>query len=218
MLRSLATQEAETSEATKRLLRLLQYNPDALQGDCSSLQVVDACRGTGVGRTYIGEFKPFEGDCSGEFEPGMPIYWNEDENPPLYMYPIDVYPEHWSLVALRGLVRWRIVSFKNFDDKTTCRRSEANIFQIDFAADGQPYNYYPTISCFDEFADDFSGYKVSTITIICNDIVVSAGNDEIPGDGGGGGGNTGLVIGIIVALVAVAALGYWCTHIALDFR
>jgi hypothetical protein len=194
--------------------RILQYDLSRLTGNCDRMEVVDACRGTGVGRDYIGFFTPFEDDCSGDFEDGLPLYWNKNKK--LYMYPIDIYPEHWSIRALRGLVRWRIASFKTFADKDTCRREEANIFQIDFAADGQPYNFFPTISCFDEFADDFSGFKISTITIICHDIVVSAPTPDVeepgvqdPGTDTPDDGNLGLVFGIIAIAAILLGGGYY---------
>ena len=196
--------------------RLLQYDLSRLTGDCQLLDVVDACRGTGVARDYIGVFQPYKGSCDGDFVDGLPIYFNE--NKLLYMYPIDIYPDHWSVRALRGLVRWRIAKFKTFEDKESCRREEANIFQIDFAADGQPYNYHPTISCFDEFANDFSGFKVSTITIVCKDIVVESPNKGSSDDGKGGGlingggfvnnngDGDGTSLGLIIGIAAVAVL------------
>lgn len=180
--------------------------------ECSDMDVVDACRSTGVSSTYLGAFKPYNGDCAGDFLPDLPIYKAGNGNNVLYMYPIEIYGDDNSNADLRGLVRWRIVSFQSFADKKTCRREEANIFQIDFAADGQPYNYYPTIYCFDDKANDFSGYKVSTINIRCNDDVVGPGNSNYedpappPEDSGG---DTILVISVTVIVVLVlGTLGY----------
>jgi hypothetical protein len=172
--------------------------------DCLDLDIVDACRGTSVSQTYRGNFKIFDGNCRGDFVDGLPIYVSSDKpNRPLYIYALGVYDETWSVAALRGLTRWRIVSFQNFDDKTSCRVESANIFQIEFAAEGQPYNYYPTIYCFDENGNDFSGFKSSTINIRCNDKA-----DTIGGQHSSSGGSAGVVAGVIIGLVLLAVAGY----------
>ncbi|KAG7343806.1 hypothetical protein IV203_021814 [Nitzschia inconspicua] len=193
-----------------RSLQLLQQDghPGG-QWDCLDLDIVDACRGTSVSQSYRGNFKLYDGNCKGDFVDGLPIYISSDRpNRPLYIYPLGVYPDGWSVAALRGLVRWRIVSFENFDDKRSCRIETANVFQIEFAADGQPYNYYPTIYCFDQNGNDFSGFKSSTINIRCNDKA-----DTIGGNSPSDGGNNKVVvaIGIILCLVVLvlAAYYYW---------
>jgi hypothetical protein len=184
--------------------------------DCSDMDVVDACRGTGVGNTYTGAFHPYEGDCDGAFYPGLPIYKSEKGN--LFMYAIEKYGDD-AIGDIKGLIRWRIVSFQNFIDKTSCRREEANIFQIDFAADGQPFNFYPTIYCFDDGGSDFSGFVVSTINIRCNDFVVGAGNTAgnndatlPPADNGGGAGVAIAVTVIVLLVVGIGGYFYWKRH------
>jgi hypothetical protein len=148
--------------------------------ECRNLDIVDACRGTSVAEIYRGNFEVYDGPCQGKFVQGLPIYRSTDRpNQPLYIYPIDIYPDNWSFAPLRGLVRWRIASFKNFDDKMSCRIETSNIFQIEFAADGHPYDFYPTIHCFDANSGETSGYQSSNINIRCNDI-----DPATPGSGG----------------------------------
>ncbi|KAG7371370.1 hypothetical protein IV203_019940 [Nitzschia inconspicua] len=191
-----------------RSLRPLQQDGHPVgKWDCLDLDIVDACRGTSVSQTYRGNFKLYDGKCTGDFVDGLPIYISSDRpNRPLYIYPLGVYPDGWSVAALRGLVRWRIVSFENFDDKRSCRIETANVFQIEFAADGQPYNYYPTIYCFDQNGNDFSGFKSSTINIRCNDKTDTIGGNS-PSDGGNN--KVGVAIGIIVCLVVLVLVGYY---------
>ncbi|KAL3923924.1 MAG: hypothetical protein SGILL_001358 [Bacillariaceae sp.] len=144
--------------------------------ECTNLDVVDACRGTSVSKLYRGNFEVYRGPCRGKFLEGLPIYRSTDRpNKPLYIYPLDRYPETWSFAPLRGLVRWRIVSFKSFDDRTSCRIEDSNIFQLEFAADGHPYDYFPTIYCFDSQGADTSGFQTSNINIRCNDVSATTG-------------------------------------------
>jgi hypothetical protein len=196
----------EDREAPEELARHLQaYNPAAMNNKpCQDLDVVDACRGMSVGRKYIGNFAPYEGSCEGEFYGDFPIYFCAEKK--LYLYALDVYPDDWSSEALRGLVRWRIASFSAFEDKTTCRYEQANRYQIDFAADGQPYNYNPNLFCFDDNGSEFAGYQASTITIICNDIVVQASDS---GGDDGGGANTGLIVGLIAVILLLVGGYLW---------
>lgn len=138
--------------------------------ECRNMDIVSACRGTSVSEMYRGNFEVYEGPCRGSFVEGLPMYRSTDRpHQPLYIYPIDYYPDNWSFAPLRGLVRWRIASFETFDDKTSCRTESANIFQLEFAANGHPYDYYPTIYCFDANGNDLSGYQTSSINIRCND-------------------------------------------------
>jgi hypothetical protein len=197
---------SSTSSLRSRSLQVLQQDGEHDGNwDCLNLDVVDACRGTSVSQTYRGNFKLFDGECKGDFVDGLPIYVSSDRpNKPLYIYALGIYPETWSVAALRGLVRWRIVSFENFDDKTSCRIESANVNHIEFAADGQPYNYYPTIYCFDENGDDISGFKSSTINIRCNDKAETVGGNDASA-----GNTVGIVIGIIVALVVLGVVGYY---------
>lgn len=179
----------------------------ALNGDyvCQDLTVVDACRGTGVDDLYTGNFEPFNGECKknrGNFQPGLPIY--KKRNGGVYIYAIGKYRDDASVEALRGLERWRIANFKSFSDSTSCRIEEANINQVDFAAGGQPYNFYPTISCFDRTGSDLAGFKSSTINIRCNDNVPSGTLSS--GGGGGGDDGDGLSAGAAAA-IAVIILG-----------
>jgi hypothetical protein len=212
MFRTSAVEQNEI-ETDKSLdgRQLQAYNPALLNNRvCQDLEVVDACRGTSIGRSYIGKFEPFTGECDGRFYEGLPTYFNNEKK--LYMYAIDKYPDDWSSAPLRGLIRWRIASFQKFEDRLSCRREEANIFQIDFASDVQPYNYYPTIFCFDSNADDSSGFKVSTITIICNDIVVtgdSGGDEGSAGDPKGDGGNVGIIIAVVLLVIVLGGGGYY---------
>ncbi|KAL3914319.1 MAG: hypothetical protein SGARI_000185 [Bacillariaceae sp.] len=188
-----------------RSLQLLTQDGDHDgKWDCADLDIVDACRGTSVSKTYRGNFKLFDGKCKGDFVDGLPIYVSSDRpNRPLYIYALGVYDQTWSVAALRGLTRWRIVSFQNFDDKTSCRTESANIYQIEFAADGQPYNYYPTIYCFDENGNDFSGFKSSTINIRCNDKADTIGGQHTTG------ANAGVIAGVVIGLVVLLVAGYF---------
>jgi hypothetical protein len=196
-----------------------------LQGEvvCNDLEVIDACRGTGLGDIYNKRYEPFYGECKqnrGNFVEGLPIYKSKTGG--VFMYAIGVYPDHWSKVELRGLNMWRIASFQSFSDRTTCRIEEANIDQINFAAKGQPYNFFPTISCFDRFGDDSAGYKSSTINLRCNDFNVIGGGNDIPVDstaeaqdpsGGGddersGGAKFGIALAILLILGGLAYGGF----------
>jgi len=163
-----------SSIASMRSLQMLEQDKDGNnQFVCQSLDVIDACRGTSVSYRYRGKFFPYEGPCDGggKILEGYPIYrTNPSGNEiPKYMYALGVYPSTWSVKELRGLVRWRIVDFDDFNDQTSCRTESANVNQVDFASDGQPYNYWPTIFCFDEDGNELDGYKSSTINIRCND-------------------------------------------------
>eukprot|EP00538_Stauroneis_constricta_P000245 CAMPEP_0119550886 /NCGR_PEP_ID=MMETSP1352-20130426/4317_1 /TAXON_ID=265584 /ORGANISM="Stauroneis constricta, Strain CCMP1120" /LENGTH=1030 /DNA_ID=CAMNT_0007596863 /DNA_START=403 /DNA_END=3495 /DNA_ORIENTATION=- len=191
--------------------------PDVLNGGiCQDLQVIDACRSTGVGDMYNKRFEVFGGSCRGSFLSGFPIY--KSRSGFVYMYPLSKYPENWNAEEYRGLVRWQIASFHQQSDKTTCRREFSNINQIDFAADGQPYKFFPTISCFDRTGGDLDGFKSSTINIRCNDAVVGPGIPTDPpavdggevdansDDGGGGGGGGGMSGGAVFAIVAVVLI------------
>ncbi|KAG7340166.1 hypothetical protein IV203_037248 [Nitzschia inconspicua] len=164
-----------------RFLQMLYQDQDGSGNSwtCQNLDVVSACRGTSVSETYRGNFEVYDGPCRGNFLEGFPIYRSTDRpNRPLYIYPLDYYPDNWSLSQVRGLVRWRIASFQNFDDKTSCRTESANVFQIEFAADGHPYDFYPTIYCFDANGGDLSGYQTSNINIRCNDVAASSGGSS----------------------------------------
>jgi hypothetical protein len=215
-----------------RSLQMLdQDRNDDSQFVCESLDVVDACRGTSVSYRYRGTFVPYDGPCDGgnKILDGYPIYKTASSGAkneiPKFMYAIGVYSDTWSVESLRGLVRWRIVDFENFKDQTSCRTESANINQIDFAADGQPYNYWPTIYCFDADGNDQDGFKSSTINIRCNDQSPPRGyngdgnsgsgsdssSGSTPPTGGTGGtgpgeddSNTALVLGIVLILAAVA--------------
>jgi hypothetical protein len=163
---------------------------------CNDLEVIDACRGTGIGTIYNQKYEPFDGECKqnrGNFVDGLPIYRSKSGQ--VFMYAIGVYPDDWNKEELRGLNKWRIASFQSFSDSTTCRIEDANVNQIDFAALGQPYNFFPTIACFDRNGDDTAGFKSSTINLRCNDFnVIAGGNDIIidnPASGGGDGGDGG---------------------------
>ena len=203
------------SSSTNRALQILNQDQNGNnQFVCESLTVVDACRGTSVGYKYRGTFYPYDGPCDrgNKILSDYPIYRTNPSGPneaPKYMYAIDVYPQNWSAKDLAGLVRWRIVDFENFQDETSCRVESANINQIDFAADGQPYNYWPTIYCFDENGNDMDGFKSSTINIRCNDRI-NSGNNNSSGSGGLGqqSSNTTLFLGIVLALAAVAFVFY----------
>jgi len=208
---------SNTSNTSNRELQLLNQDISGNnQFVCESLDVVDACRGTSVGYKYRGTFFPYDGPCDkgNKILDGYPIYKTKPANgeAPKFMYAIGVYPENWSSKDLAGLVRWRIVDFENFQDETTCRTESGNINQIDFAADGQPYNYWPTIYCFDENGSDLDGYKSSTINIRCNDRAPPSGyngdgstTDKNPttGDPGDGGSKTALFLGILLIMGAV---------------
>ncbi len=208
------------SSSTHRALQMLNQDQNGSnQFVCESLTVVDACRGTSVGYKYRGTFYPYDGPCDkgNKILNDYPIYRTNPSGPndaPKYMYAIDVYPQNWSAKDLAGLVRWRIVDFENFQDETSCRVESANINQIDFAADGQPYNYWPTIYCFDENGNDMDGYKSSTINIRCNDRSnnnSNNNNDDGNSEVGGPGqqkSNTSLFLGIMLALAALAFGGY----------
>lgn len=217
-------------DPSPRSLQMLAQNEDIVEAwVCQNMDIVDACQGTSVSDSYRGNFVLYTEPCEGDFVPGLPIYKSTDRpTEPLFIYPLDIYPDNWSVADLRGLVRWRIVSFKNFDDRTSCRIETANIYHIEFAADGQPYNYFPTIYCFDEEGSDFSGFKSSTINIRCNDESSSppppgggSGSDSDAGGGGGnagsdtdGGGSAGVAIAIIVVLLVLGGVGYyfWKRH------
>ena len=190
---------------------------------CNDLEVIDACRGTGIGNIYNLKYEPFDGECRqnrGNFVQGLPIYRSMSGQ--VFMYAIGIYPDDWNKEELRGLHKWRIASFKSFSDSTTCRIEEANINQIDFAALGQPYNFFPTISCFDRNGDDTASFKSSTINLRCNDFNVIGGANDIPtdnpasggdagdgGDGGGGGRSPGAKFGIaFVILLILGGLAY----------
>jgi hypothetical protein len=204
-LRGSTFPEAEFYLDEPDLSRSLQYNTDG--SVCQELDVVAACEGTSNQRTYTGIFRPINAtECDGSFEEGFPIYKHAGRS--LYLYPIGYYSDSYSVKGYRGLVRWRLASFHHVDDKS-CRRTQANIYQVDFAADGQPYNYYPTFACFDENGSATSGYQESRILIICKDNVVTAPEDpeaivivEKKTD-------TGLIIGIIVVLLLLLGFGYW---------
>lgn len=203
-----------TAEDTMRFLQSSSLHQEV----CQSLDVVDACRGTGVGNLYNRNYHPYNGTCTGSFVPGMPIYVFEGGAGNIYIYAVGVYPNDWSVTALRGLTHWTIASFQAQTDKTTCRTDQANVFQVDFAALGEAYNFYPTINCFDYNGPETSGYQSSTINIRCNDYVVSAQPNTNTGTtnntGGGGGKKGGLGTGGTIAIVAVVLLlligaGYW---------
>jgi hypothetical protein len=191
-----------------------------LQGDivCNDLEVIDACRGTGIGSMYNKIYQPYDGECRqnrGSFVDGMPIYRSGD----VFMYAIGVYADDWSKEELRGLHRWRIASFQSFSDSTSCRIEEANVNQIDFAALGQPYNFFPTIACFDRNGDSNAGFKSSTINLRCNDFNVIGGGNNIPtdnpgedspsDDGRSGGAKFGIALGVLLLLGGLAALAYY---------
>mmetsp|Transcript_16546 Transcript_16546/g.38224 ORF Transcript_16546/g.38224 Transcript_16546/m.38224 type:complete len:818 (+) Transcript_16546:296-2749(+) len=216
-------ENADISSSERSLQMLAQDQTGDNQFICQSLDVVDACRGTSNSYRFRGNFAPYEGSCSkfAKILDGYPIYKTTATNEiPRYMYAIDVYSDTWSVKELRGLVRWRIVDFEDFKDQTSCRTESANVNQIDFAADGQPFNYWPTIFCFDEDGGELDGYKSSTINIRCNDRSPAYGYN---GDGSSGGtvnsidetatGNvslemeeskTALVLGILLIVTAVA--------------
>jgi hypothetical protein len=177
-------------------------------GECHNMDVVDACRGTSLSQTYRANFEIYTGPCDGNFVSGLPIYKSTDrpKNQPLFLYPIDIYPDNWSVTELQGLVRWRIVSFENFDDRTSCRIESANIFHIEFAADGQPFNFFPSIYCYDAKESDFSGFKSSTINIRCND---AAPSSDVESSSESSGGNKGVVIGVIAVLLLIGAAGFF---------
>jgi hypothetical protein len=181
------TSEDEVTVTSRDLQMLYQDQDGSGNGwECRNMDIVDACRGTSVSDVYRGNFEVYDGPCQGNFIEALPIYRSTDRpNQPLYIYPIDYYPDNWSFEPLRGLVRWRIASFQNFDDKTSCRIETSNIFQIEFAADGHPYDYYPTIYCFDADSGEASGYQTSNINIRCNDIAPvgpgSGGASSLPG-------------------------------------
>jgi hypothetical protein len=169
----------QNRDTLDRHLQMLYQNQDGSDGswECQNMDIVSACRGTSVSQTYMGNFEVYHGPCKGNFVEELPIYRSTDRpNQPLYIYPIDYYPDNWSFEPLRGLVRWRIASFQNFNDKESCRIETSNIFQIEFAADGHPYDYYPTIYCFDENSGDTSGYQTSNINIRCNDVAPATGS------------------------------------------
>jgi hypothetical protein len=183
-------------------------------GVCQDLEVVDACRGTGVGNMFNKKFTPYQGACRGNFIDGHPIY--QSTNNRTYMYAIDVYADNASVENLRGLTRWRIASLENFEDRTTCRREDANVNQVDFAALVQPYLFYPTIACFDRGGGSSTGgYESSTINIRCNDGIVKAptnapvnpaspsGSDDK--DGISGGGKFAIVL---VVFLILGGIGY----------
>jgi hypothetical protein len=187
---------------------------------CNDLEVIDACRGTGIGTIYNQRYEPFDGECKqnrGSFQEGLPIYRSLSGK--VFMYAIDRYPDDWSKEELRGLHRWRIASFQSFTDTTSCRIEQANINQIDFAALGQPYNFFPTIACFDRNGESTAGFKSSTINLRCNDFNVIGGGNNIPiddtgdedaivRDTGGGGGDErsgGAKFGIALAILLVLA-------------
>ena len=160
---------------------LQAYNPAVLNNSpCQNLEIIDACWGTPVWNNFTRTYVPYQGTCDGDFYDDLSIYYSAEKK--LYMYALDKYPEDWSNEAVQGLVRWRVASFVDSGDTTTCRYEEANLNQFDFAADGQPYNYYPAVYCYDENANGQPEYRSSTITILCNDIVVRAaigtGSDE----------------------------------------
>jgi hypothetical protein len=101
------------------------------------------------------------------------------------------------------------VSFQNFDDKETCRIESANIYHIEFAADWQPYQFFPTIYCFDANGDSLSGYQTSTINVRCNDVAGTPPIASVPTttttEGGREKGNAGLAFGVIAFLVITFA-------------
>jgi hypothetical protein len=166
-----------------RYLQMLYQDQDGTGNtwECQNLDIVDACRGTSVSDIYRGNFEVYDGPCQGDFIEGLPKYRSTDRpTQPLYVYPVDNYPDNWSFEPLRGLVRWRIASFQNFDDKTSCRIETSNIFQIEFAADGHPYDFYPTIYCFDDNSGETSGFQSSNINIRCNDIAPATPGSGTP--------------------------------------
>jgi hypothetical protein len=206
-----ASDTSVLQDSSSRSLQMLAQNQDTHDTwQCQNMDIVDACRGTSVSDSYRGNFVVYTEPCDGDFVPGLPIYKSTDRaDEPLFIYALDIYPDNWSVKELQGLVRWRIVSFKNFDDRASCRIETANIFHIEFAADGQPYNYFPTIYCFDENGDEFSGFKSSTINIRCNDDSAIPGGASGASGGDSGGGNAGVAIGIIVVLLLLGGVGYY---------
>lgn len=191
----------------ERLARSLQaYDTAVLRNQtCQDLEVVDACRGTSASSMYTGKFAPYEGSCESDFYGGFPVYYSQQKE--LYLYAVDKYPQDWPAEALQGLIRWRIVSTSDFND-TTCRYEESNNHHVDFGAYGQPYNCYPSTFCLDEDGQELSRFKVSAISIICNDIVVKASD----GHGGDGGGIIGLVVGIGSGILLLLVGGYFWTR------
>eukprot|EP00980_Cylindrotheca_fusiformis_P014729 scaffold4009_cov124-Cylindrotheca_fusiformis.AAC.9 len=199
--------ESDGYPDTLDLSRSLQYNPDG--SVCQELDVVAACEGTSNQDTYTGIFRPInKTECSGVFEEGLPVYKHAGGS--LYLYPIAYYSDSYSKEDYRGLVRWRLSSFHHKEDKS-CRRTQANMYQIDFAADGQPYNYYPIISCFDEHGSDLSGYQESRIVIICKDDLMNASDDEdLPLLVEKESTDTPLIVGMaIVAILLLLGFGFW---------
>lgn len=206
LLRGSLSPESEFYPDEVDFSRSLQYDTDGTV--CQELDVVAACEGTSNQDTYTGIFRPINAtDCDGQFEEGFPIYKHAGRS--LYLYPIGYYSDSYSLRDYRGLVRWRLASFHHVDDKS-CRRTQANIYQVDFAANGQPYNYYPTFACFDENGSDMSGYQESRILIICKDNVVKAPEDpEVIFVVQKESSDAGLIAGIVVLLLLLLGFGFW---------
>lgn len=174
---------------------------------CQELEVVAACEGTSASELFTGKFVPVsEEDCTGTFEDGLPIYKNVGRA--IYIYPIGYYSDTYSLKDYRGLVRWRISSYKHVDDKT-CRRTDANIYNVDFAANGQPYNHHPIISCFDESGNDAAGWMTSRITIICRDDLNIADDDLASDTNKSNGVSLALAITFGVILLGGLLYLYW---------
>ena len=201
----------KSRKGDEELTRGLQaYNPAILNNSpCQDLEIIDACRATSVEGNFTGKFVPYPGSCEGDFTDDLSIYYNAEKN--FYMYALDRYPDDWSNEAIQGLVRWRIASFDDSGDKPTCRHDEANPYQFEFAADGQPYNYFPAVYCYDENGNGSSWPQASTITILCYDIVVQAAADKESNERGGWSAMTisFSVAGNILLLMILLGVCYW---------
>ena len=188
-------QQQSSSPSSSRILQ--SKNDDT----CPELDVVHACRGTSISKLYTGKYRPYDGVCDG-FASDLPIYKSLSKNRYIQPYGLDE----------GRMTRWRIVSYQNYVDTTTCRKEDANIYFLEFTSNGQPYNEYKSdILCFDE---QFSGgYTPSEIKIECNWKAKNSANKSNGGSDNMKEGGNGWIAIVIVVLVLLAFGGgayfYW---------